>query len=56
MRCAKCSSADLVAIHLTISEEELALYRCPKCDSRAWYGNEGELSREGVLELVRSSR
>lgn len=56
MTCANCANDDLVAIHLTISSEEVALYRCPHCDTRVWSGSDGELSKEGVLELVRSSR
>ena len=56
MTCTRCTNHDLVAIRLTISEAEVALYRCPRCDHRAWYGDAGELSRDGLLELVRSSR
>lgn len=55
MRCANCSNHDLVAIHLTISDAEVALYRCPRCDHRMWIGLDGALTRDGVLDLVRSS-
>lgn len=56
MRCSNCANHDLVAIHLTISSEDVALYRCPRCDGRTWSGPEGEMSRDHVLELVRSGR
>jgi len=56
MRCSMCSTDALVAIHLTISAEDVSLYRCPRCDTRQWSGPGGEVSREGVLELVRASR
>lgn len=56
MRCSNCTHHDLVAIHLTISGELVAFHRCPRCDTRTWSGPAGELTREGVLELVRASR
>lgn len=55
MHCSTCAH-DLVAVHLTISSQEIAFYRCPRCDTRTWAGAAGEMSREGVLELVRASR
>lgn len=56
MRCSSCDSDHLVVIHLTISAEQVALYRCPRCDTRMWSGEEGPMTRDGVLELVRSGR
>ncbi|MBI2168770.1 MAG: hypothetical protein HYU28_04605 [Actinobacteria bacterium] len=56
MRCSNCAHHDLVAIQLTIASEEVAFYRCPRCDARTWTGSTGELTRDGVLELVRAGR
>ena len=56
MRCTHCATTDLVVIHLTISDENVALYRCPRCDVRMWSGVEGAMSKEGLLDLVRASR
>ena len=56
MRCSNCAHHDLVSITLTIADEPVAFFRCPRCDARTWEGREGAMSREVVLELVRSSR
>lgn len=56
MRCTDCGSDHLVAIHLTISAEHVALHRCPRCDVKIWTGDDGEMSRDSVLELVRTGR
>jgi hypothetical protein len=56
MSCTTCTNDDLVAIHLTIAAEQVALFRCPRCDTRMWSGPDGEMSRDGVLELVRAAR
>lgn len=56
MTCAHCTNEDLVSIQLTISTEEVAFYRCPRCDTRTWVDERGELSKDRVLDLVRASR
>lgn len=56
MHCSTCANHNLVAINLTIASRGVTLYRCPRCDSRRWAGDEGEMTRDGVLELVRASR
>lgn len=56
MNCAHCANDDLVSIQLTISTEEVEFYRCPRCDTRTWAGERGELSKDRVLDLVRAGR
>jgi len=56
MRCTSCGNDHLVAIHLTISAEQVALHRCPRCDTKMWSGEDGTMSRDTVLQLVRSGR
>lgn len=55
MHCSICSRA-VVTIQLTINGEDVTLNRCAPCDTRVWAGPTGEITRDGVLELVRSSR
>lgn len=56
MHCTNCANHDIVEIHLTIADEAVAFQRCPRCDSRSWSGPGGEMSKDGVLELVRAGR
>lgn len=57
MRCPKCENRDLVTITLTVGGEAVWLERCPRCETSSWRRSDGdELTRDGVLALVRSSR
>ena len=56
MSCAYCANHDLVTIQLTIASEDVVFHRCPRCNARTWSGSSGELTRDGVLDLVRASR
>lgn len=56
MHCTNCTNDALVAIHLTIGAEDVSLYRCARCDTRHWAGRDGGMTRDGVLDLVRSAR
>lgn len=54
MRCPHCANV-VVSIQLTIKSENVEFHRCARCDIGTWAGASGELSRDGILELVRSS-
>lgn len=55
MHCTNCTR-ELVTINLTIASERVAFHRCARCDTRTWVRADDEITRDGVLELVRASR
>jgi hypothetical protein len=53
MTCPKCSGANLVAIRLTLHENNVTMHSCATCETN-WWDREGEpVALRQVLSLAR---
>ena len=54
MNCPRCKTSRLVAIRVTLREQEVTMHSCSRCDSR-WWVSEGEsVGLPHVVELATS--
>jgi hypothetical protein len=53
-RCPGCGRA-YVEIHLEVGGRTLCMRSCSTCDTRQWYGPDGERALDGVLADISAS-